>query len=419
MQARDDDLNNPQLFSESARSGLNSASRNRAGRTGSTFRLPELRRLPVSTRSHFLITIALLVLPLAAFPAMAASRLVGDLPRVDNQPLETLPGIDTEFGELRMADGARLRTIVTKPEGTRGRLPAVLFVQWLSCDSIELKPEARDGWSVMLRRLMTESGMLWQRTDKAGVGDSVGIPCAELDYETELAHHRAALAALRARPDVDPQRIVIYGASMGSNYAPLIAAGQDVAGVMVWGGGAHTWFERMLRFERNALELRDADPQTLAAEVNARAAFFSHYLLNGETPAQIAQSNAELGKVWERIVGTDGDTHYGRPLAFHQQAQQQNWAGAWARVNSPVLVLYGDYDWFETRDSAALITDLVNRQRPGTATLHVEHGLDHHFTRFATARDAFTDTGGTEHAAPIVEVVLDWLEEIGARPRPD
>ena len=37
------------------------------------------------------------------------------------------------------------------------------------------------------------------RMDKRGVGDSGGGPCSELDYETELADHRAALAALYAR----------------------------------------------------------------------------------------------------------------------------------------------------------------------------------------------------------------------------
>ena len=85
---------------------------------------------------------------------------------------ESHPGLDTEYGELLPGDGARLRTIVTKPQGASGRLPAVLFVQWLSCDTIELSPNAQDGWSVMLRRLITESGMLWQRTEKSGVGES-------------------------------------------------------------------------------------------------------------------------------------------------------------------------------------------------------------------------------------------------------
>ena len=140
-----------------------------------------------------------------------------------------------------------------RPAGTTGPLPAILFVQWLSCDSIELPAKQQDGWSRMLRRLAQESGMAMMRMEKAGVGDSDG-DCAALDYETELADHRAALAALKRSPDVDPDHVVVFGASMGGNYAPLVAAGEPVAGVMIWGGGAKTWFERMLGFERRAKE---------------------------------------------------------------------------------------------------------------------------------------------------------------------
>jgi glyoxylase-like metal-dependent hydrolase (beta-lactamase superfamily II)/dienelactone hydrolase len=280
-----------------------------------------------------------------------------------------------------------------------------------------LAPDAKDGWSVMLRRLITESGMLWQRTEKSGVGASKGTPCAQLDYETELAHHRAALRQLKARPDVDPRRIVIYGASMGSNYAPLVAAGEDVAGVVVWGGGAQTWFERMLRFERNALELGDTDPQALAGEVNARAEYFTRYLLKGETPAQIAASDPKLGEVWRRIVGTSNTGHYGRPFAFDQQAQRQNWAGAWQRVRAPVLALYGEYDWFESRDAARLIANIVNDRQPGSATFQELPQLDHHFMRYASQRDAYREKNGKENAEPAVRAILDWLSQIGVRPR--
>jgi pimeloyl-ACP methyl ester carboxylesterase len=354
---------------------------------------------------------------LAAGPAARSeSRLAGDLPRAGDKPLESWPGLDTEYGELQPGDGARLRTIVTRPSGSTGRLPAVLFVQWLSCDTIEVGADATDGWSVMQRRLITESRVLWQRTEKSGVGDSTGVECARLDYETELAHHRAAFRQLRARPDVHPERIVVYGASMGSNYAPLVAAGENVAGVVVWGGGATTWFERMLRFERNALELRGGDPQALAAEVSARAAYFSRYLLAGEAPEAIAAADPELGKVWSRVVGTSMDGHYGRPFAFHQQAQRQNWSGAWARVDAPVLVLYGEYDWFESRDAAELIADVVNARKPGSAAFRELPKTDHHFTRFATPRQAFADEGGTEAAGPAVEAILQWLSQIGMRP---
>lgn len=368
-----------------------------------------------SGRVPWRLALLALCLKVLAVPVVsAATRIVGDLPRVDSKPLEALPGLDTEYGVLTTPDGARLRTIVTKPTDTPDRLPAVLFLQWLSCDTIELNDAAGAGWQVMMRRLLMESNMLWLRVEKAGVGDSQGPACAALDYETELAHHRAAFDHLRKRSDVDPQRIVVYGASMGTTYAPLVAAGQDVAGVVVWGGGGHTWFERMLRFERNALALRGGDPQALMPELNARARYFARYLLNGESPAAIADSDPELGSVWSRIEGTNEDgTHYGRPAEFHQQAQRQNWAAAWALTRSPVLVLLGEYDWFESRDAAAAIIDVVNGQRPGTASLQVFPGLDHHFTRFPTAAAAFADRDGREGAGPVVDAVLEWLRQLG------
>jgi dienelactone hydrolase len=122
-------------------------------------------------------------------------------------------------------------------------------VQWLSCDSIELQPDAQDGWSLMLQRVLHDTGMLVMRTDKAGVGDSIGHSCETLDYDTELAHHRAALAQLRRHPQVDPQRIFIFGVSMGATMAPLIAQGQPIRGIATWGGGARTWFERMIALD--------------------------------------------------------------------------------------------------------------------------------------------------------------------------
>ena len=178
---------------------------------------------------------------LAAFITVhAASRITGDLPRLGNKPLESILGVESIYGELKTSTGARLRTILTRPDNRSGKLPVILFVQWLSCDSIELRDSASDGWSDMLRRLIRESGMAVMRTEKSGVGDSLGVPCDQLDYNTELSYHRAALEGLKHRDDIDPDRIVVFGASMGATYAPLIAADQRLAGVIVWGGGART-----------------------------------------------------------------------------------------------------------------------------------------------------------------------------------
>ena len=367
----------------------------------------------MSTRAGLSAVISLMLLSgMAPRPAVSVARLVGDLPHQGKQPLLELPGIDSEYGVVHTSGGAQRRTIVTKPTGRTGRLPAVLFVPWLSCDSVDFSAGSNDGWSLMLKQLITQSNMLWQRVDKSGVGDSTGTPCDQLDYETELSQYQAAYTDLVERSDVDPGHVVIFGGSMGATYAPLIAADHKVAGVVVWGGGATTWFERMLAFERHALELGGTDPTRLSIEMTARANFFAQYLLQGKSPEAIARTDPELGKVWSRLVGTAGNLHYARPLAFHQQAQQQNWPAAWAQVQAPVLALYGEYDWFESRDAVRVIADIVNRERPGTAKFQEIPGLNHHFTRFPSRVAAFHEQGGVADPAEFVRTVLGWLHDL-------
>lgn len=324
---------------------------------------------------------------------------------------EEHPGIVTSYETLTLRDGVKLQTIITTPANASGRLPAIQFVHWLSCDSVAISTRPTDGWSAMLRRIVRESNALVWRTEKRGIGASQG-DCATMDYNTELADHREAFEQLKRRPDVDARRIVIFGGSIGGTYAPLLAADQDVAGVMVWGAGATTWAERTLKFERNALELSGTDPAQLASEMNARFQFLDRYLIKGETPKQIAASDPAVGAVWARIVGTSPNDQYGRPFAFHQQAQRADWAAAWARVRAPVLVGYGEYDWFESHDAASLITRIVNAKSPGRGTFVQVPGMNHHFGVYPSARDAYEEKNGRADPDPAVKVMLEWLKKV-------
>jgi dienelactone hydrolase len=343
--------------------------------------------------------------------AAAESTLTGDLPRRDDRPLEDIPGLDSRYGVLRTPDGTRLRTILTRPAGSSGRLPAILFLQWLSCDSVELPADKQDGWSRMLRGLAQRSGMVMMRTEKAGVGDSEGGACERLDYETELAHHRAALAALRGSEHVDQERIVVFGASMGGNMAPLVAAGEQLAGVIVWGGGAKSWFERMLGFERRAKEQEGVPAPELDAYMRSLARYFVAYLLDRKDPATIAREQPALARIWNRMVGTGAGTHYGRPLAFHQQAAAQDWAAAWARVDAPVLALYGEYDWYEDAAAHRLVADIANRKGAGRGEFVQIPATDHHFMRYPDVRAAFREEGGAVNADAVLAVMLEWLRK--------
>ena len=351
----------------------------------------------------------IVVLTLTVFCTHAAAA---DLPRRDGAHEESHPGIDIEYGSLDVGDGIRLRTILTKPAGAE-RPPVILFVQWLSCNTVEIRPDRDNGWLQMMRGIVRDSGWATMRTDKRGVGDSEGGPCSELDYETELADHLAVMAALAERTDVDTSRIVVFGASMGSRMAGQVAAdAPGVVGVLGWGGGSKTWFERMQAFDRNALELGDADAAEIATRMREHQSFYTHYLLQGMDPPAIIDADPAMAAVWSGIIGTSADAHYGRAFAFHQQAQQQDWTAAWGRIAVPVLVVMGEYDWFENQAGHETVVRIVNRQRPGLARFEIIPRTDHHFTVFPDARAAFRDEGGRADAAPFLVLALDWLRTL-------
>jgi pimeloyl-ACP methyl ester carboxylesterase len=343
---------------------------------------------------------------------LVCGQAAADLPRRDGAHEEAYPGIDIEYGSLDVGDGIRLRTILTKPAGAE-RPPVILFVQWLSCDTVEIRPDRDNGWLQMMRGIVRDSGWAVMRTDKRGVGDSEGGPCSELDYETELADHLAVMAALAERTDVDTSRIVVFGASMGSRMAGQVAAdAPGVVGVLGWGGGSKTWFERMQAFDRNALELGDADAAEIATRMREHQSFYTHYLLQGMDPPAIIDADPAMAAVWSGIIGTSADAHYGRAFAFHQQAQQQDWTAAWGRIAVPVLVVMGEYDWFENQAGHETVVRIVNRQRPGLARFEIIPRTDHHFTVFPDARAAFRDEGGRADAAPFLVLALDWLRTL-------
>jgi pimeloyl-ACP methyl ester carboxylesterase len=344
--------------------------------------------------------------------ATAAPGDSGGLARRVNHATEAHPGVTTEYGALQVAPGIRLRTFLTRPEGVAASAPAVLFLGWLSCDSVELRRNATDGWSRMLEGLVRGSNAVVMRVDKRGVGDSEGGPCAALDYTTELADYRKALATLKQTPGVDPQRVVVFGASMGGTMAPLLAE-DGVAGVIDWGAGALTWFERTLAFERNALQLSGKTPGGgIDQAMRDRQHFLHAYLVRGESPARIIAAQPRQKAVWEALVGVSDGMQYGRPAAFHQQAQQQSWAAAWSRVKVPALVLYGGNDWFE--DARGF--ELIGTINPGVRVLRIP-GLDHHFTRYGSLKDAFAEAGGQVDAEAALAVMLPWLEQTFAAAR--
>lgn len=350
---------------------------------------------------------ALVLVPAAT---MAESRLTGDLPRKDGKALEDLPGLQTEYGSVRTSDGIRLRTIVTRPAGTTKKLPAIFHTQAVSCGSLEPLPADR---LTVLGGLAQKSGMALIRVERSGTGDSEGPGCERLDYDTEVRHYREALDQLAKHPWIDGGRIVIYGSSLGSTTAPLVAEGRKVAGIVVQGGGAATYLERMINFDRLYVERSGKyRPEQYHDEMIRRIAFQQLYLIGKKTPEQIARERPDLANVWQSIRGgAEAPPHYGRPFAWHWQAADKNFLAAWAKVEAPVMVAYASFDQFESRAAHKVIVDVVNQLRPGTGRLVPLNGYDHSVWRFPDEFAAYREEGGTRAPEALLDPILAWLKD--------
>lgn len=355
----------------------------------------------------------LLVSSLVASAAGAEARVSGDLPRKADKPLEATSGLETEYGAVRVSDGYRLRSILVRPSGSTRRLPAIFYVQPVSCGSIEWPADV----PTALRQLALRSGHAVIRIDRAGTGDSEGPDCNALDYDTEVRHYREALDQLSAHPWIDPRRIVIYGSSLGSTIAPLVAQGRKVAGVAVQGGGALTYLERMIQFDRFWFERSGRfRPAEVHDRVLKSVRFNQAYLLGRKLPEQVEQEQPDLRGTWASMRGTaEAPPHYGRPHAWHWQAAAKNFLAAWTRIAAPVLVMWGEYEQFEPRHGHQMIVDAVNDLRPGTATFVELKGIDHSLTRYPSSYAAYREEGGKVDREALIAPMLEWLRRISGQ----
>lgn len=327
-------------------------------------------------------------------------------------PLEDFPSRDTEYGMFQTSDGVRLRTIVSRPANAAGPVPAIFFTQWVSCGTIEDKGPAGQ----QLRSLAERAGVALIRVERAGAGDSEGPACHRLDYDTEVRHYREALDALARHPWIAGDRIVVYGSSLGATVAPLVAQGRKVAGVLAQGGGALTYAERMINFDRFYLERTGVAPGEIDRRMRDYIAFQAEYLLRGWRPEQIARERPELAGVWAMIRGSGDGVHYGRPYAYHQQAAKKDFLAAWASIDAPVMVVYGGLDQFETRHGHELIVRTLDRLRPGSATFLEIPNADHDLDVYPSAEDAYAYRGGQTAPELFVAPAATWVRRVVGMP---
>src|SRR6266568_2039529 len=127
---------------------------------------------------------------------------------------ERFQNAEVIYGWAQDNAGHKLRTFITRPKGATGKVPAIFFVGWLSCDSVEYPQGETDGFGAIFWRLIEQSGYATIRMDKPGIGESQGN-CAKTDFLTELSGYQAAFRSIGKYDFMDGDRIFVVGLSNG------------------------------------------------------------------------------------------------------------------------------------------------------------------------------------------------------------
>jgi alpha-beta hydrolase superfamily lysophospholipase len=259
-------------------------------------------------------------------------RLAGDAPAGAWAPAPTsyAPPPGAPYGAedvvVTTPAGLRLAGTITRPASRQGvRLPAdVLITGSGPQERDEATPAIRDYRPFReIADTLSRRGVVVLRLDDRGVGGSDAGPltATTADFADDV---RAAVAWLRARPDVDARRIGLVGHSEGALVAPMVAATDS--GI-------------------RALALIAAPAETGRRIIAAQ----QRMMLAGDltlTPAGREAALARAARVTDSLAAVPGWLHF---FADYDPLVTAR------RVRSPTLILQGATDRQVSPDQAATL----------------------------------------------------------------
>jgi dienelactone hydrolase len=250
---------------------------------------------------------------------------------------------------VRTPSGVTLTGTLTLPIGAAGRVPAVLLLSGSGPQDRDEAISAIPGYRPFrqVADTLSRRGIAVLRLDDRGVGGSggAGPGVTTADFADDA---RAAVAYLRARPEVAPGRIGLAGHSEGGVVAPMVAAADPrIRGVALLAAPSRPGRELSM-YQNRALV--DAIPGLTAAQRDS---------IMAGVPAQL--DALEAASPWLRYW-----------FAYDPRPTLR-------RVRAPVLVLQGATDRQVPEAQARELAGTARAAGNRDVTLRVFAGLNHLF----------------------------------------
>lgn len=300
-------------------------------------------------------------------------------------------GFDAE--EVRIQrEGARIAGTITRPKGSKGRLPAVFFVSGSGIQDRQGFSSGLDLGTHEILDRVTAAGFLVLRVDDRGAGESSALP-PDASFLDLVADARSCVEYLAQRPDVDPARIALIGHSEGGETVPILATEKpSIAAVVLLAAPGRPVIEIIADQNRLALEREGLAPDEIERQMKDVRAFLAR-LAGDEAIDPAGLAPEELAALQNR--------------AWLQSHARQDPIATIRKLRCPVLLLQGSLDFQVSpeRDARALDAALAAAGNPDHE-LCVLDKLDHLFKRTPGERSELADYW---RARPVDAQFLDKL----------
>jgi uncharacterized protein len=272
-------------------------------------------------------------------------------------------------------------------------------------------PEARNSF---MGRWFAEHGVAALAYDKRGVNESTGDFRA-VSFTDLSADGLAAVALLKARADINPKRIGVWGLSQGGWLGPLAASqSNDVAFVVAVSGPGVSPGEQMIFYYGNQLRARGFSERDVDEAGDLRRKVW-HLLSTGEgyDEARSALDRARPQR-WFDAVNDQSDGLFGRPtnaLLNDPTLRDRPWYRlevnydptiALRSLTVPALFIFGEKDALVPVDqSIAIIRGTMTGAGHRTFSIVVFPGADHQIS---------VSADGNRTLAPgYLDTIENWL----------
>jgi len=323
------------------------------------------------------------------------------------QPPYPYKALDVQFDNPEA--GIRLAGTFTIPAGD-GPHPAVVLISGSG-------PQDRDETVfghrpfLVLADYLTRSGSAVLRFDDRGIGASTGdfAVATTPDFASDA---RAAVAFLKARPEVNPEKIGLVGHSEGAIVAPMVAnRGGDVAfAVLLASTGVNG--RELLVMQAKAMNRAAGLPETVIEE----RAEVQESVLDVAVVAENDSVAAEQARAILADAGLTGDAAEGQIRwllsPWMKYFLVYDPLPALRDLSIPVLALNGEKDTqVPPTENLVLVEEALREGGNPDVTADVLPGLNHLFQTAETGLPA-EYTGIEETFSPAaLEMITEWILE--------